>query len=128
MFRSGSPTPTTTSTHPSLLAGVNASASNEIPVFDPLVAPLSIAPFKLRLDSIVLDTVFDAPNAAQQPPHSAPSQPQVLDCELYPLSWVVFQPNIIIDAKVGVLWLVRFFSCSKFFILFLLLNYLFSNY
>ncbi|CAH1123373.1 unnamed protein product [Ceutorhynchus assimilis] len=31
-------------------------------------------------------------------------EPQAHDCELYSPNWVVFQPNIVIDAKLGCLW------------------------
>ncbi|CAH0546234.1 unnamed protein product [Brassicogethes aeneus] len=31
-------------------------------------------------------------------------EPQTHDCELYSPNWVVFQPNVVIDAKLGCLW------------------------
>nr|XP_023017171.1 uncharacterized protein C18orf8 homolog [Leptinotarsa decemlineata] len=34
-------------------------------------------------------------------------QPEIHICELYSPNWVVFQPNIIIDAKLGCLWHIK---------------------
>ncbi|XP_037085017.1 LOW QUALITY PROTEIN: regulator of MON1-CCZ1 complex-like [Pollicipes pollicipes] len=51
--------------------------------------PAAIRPFQLRL-----------PTAAA----ALDSEPTLITCELYAPSWVVFQPNIIIDAKLGCFW------------------------
>ncbi|XP_071965710.1 regulator of MON1-CCZ1 complex-like [Antedon mediterranea] len=55
----------------------------------PVLAPLPIKPFTLRVAGV--------------PTASLPDATQV-NCELYSPNWVVFQPNIIIDAKLGCLW------------------------
>ncbi|XP_023219374.1 uncharacterized protein C18orf8 homolog [Centruroides sculpturatus] len=58
----------------------------------PVVRPCPIKPFVLKLSSV--------------PPHmSFDGDEQV--CDLYSPNWVVFQPNIIIDAKLGCLWYVQ---------------------
>ncbi|XP_064472705.1 regulator of MON1-CCZ1 complex-like [Ornithodoros turicata] len=54
----------------------------------PIVPPSPIRPFKFRVPVV--------PNSAE-----------TVNCELYSPNWVVFQPNIIIDAKLGCLWYVK---------------------
>lgn len=53
----------------------------------PITTGRPMKPFQLRLPSI--------------------SNESMMDCELYTKSWVVFTPNIIIDADVGCLWTVE---------------------
>ncbi|KAK3089040.1 hypothetical protein FSP39_000342 [Pinctada imbricata] len=56
----------------------------------PVVSPLPIKPFKLLLPSL-----------------SPQADKMEYNCELYSANWVVFQPNVIIDAKLGCLWYVE---------------------
>jgi hypothetical protein len=60
-----------------------------VTVHHPVVSPLPIAPFSLPAKS----------------PGEGEKSSEV-SCELYSPNWVVFQPNIIIDAKLGCLWQV----------------------
>lgn len=53
----------------------------------PLTTGRPMKPFQLRLPSISSETI--------------------LECELYSKSWVLFTPNIVIDADVGCLWTVE---------------------
>ena len=62
--------------------------------YHPVLSPLPIEPFVMRL----------SPNNEVS---SNPTRDVV--CESYSANWVVFQPNIIIDAKLGCLWLL---SCK----------------
>lgn len=57
----------------------------------PVLSPLPIQPCRY------------APNT---PESEGISKPEV-SCDLYSPNWIVFQPNIIIDAKLGCLWQVR---------------------
>ncbi|XP_071448385.1 regulator of MON1-CCZ1 complex [Hetaerina americana] len=57
----------------------------------PVAPPRPIRPFSLRLP---------------QPLPHAPSEPTEIPCDLYSPNWVVFQPDVIIDAKLGCLWCV----------------------
>ncbi|OWF47157.1 uncharacterized protein C18orf8-like [Mizuhopecten yessoensis] len=61
----------------------------------PVVSPLPIKPFTMLLPSLNLQT------GANKMEYS---------CELYSPNWIVFQPNIIIDAKLGCLWYVKLLS------------------
>lgn len=63
--------------------------------YHPVLSPLPIEPFVMRLSSSANDV------------SNNPSRDLV--CESYSANWVVFQPNIIIDAKLGCLWLL---SCK----------------
>ncbi|XP_054717520.1 regulator of MON1-CCZ1 complex-like [Uloborus diversus] len=58
----------------------------------PVVSKCPIKPFKLKVPTI--------------PSHNASVDNEV-SCELYSPNWVVFQPNIIIDPKLGCLWYVN---------------------
>ncbi|CAH1776277.1 unnamed protein product, partial [Owenia fusiformis] len=40
-------------------------------------------------------------------PVDAPLGAELVECELYSQSWIVFQPNVVIDAKLGCLWYVQ---------------------
>ncbi|XP_015042429.2 regulator of MON1-CCZ1 complex isoform X2 [Drosophila pseudoobscura] len=51
----------------------------------PITTGRSIKPFGLKLPSLSPDG-------------------QILQCELYSTHWVLFQPNIVIDAKLGCMW------------------------
>ncbi|KAK7100106.1 regulator of MON1-CCZ1 complex-like [Littorina saxatilis] len=55
----------------------------------PVLSPLPIKPFKLLLPSVNMQAGTDKTEFC---------------CELYSANWVVFQPDIIIDAKLGCLW------------------------
>lgn len=55
----------------------------------PVTAPLPICPFKLKIPVV---------------PSQGVSEPTEVTCDLYSPNWIVFQPNIIIDAKLGCLW------------------------
>lgn len=57
----------------------------------PVVGLQPIKPFTLSLPPV------------PSPVHTEPTQ---VHCELYSPNWVVFQPNIIIDAKLGCLWTI----------------------
>ncbi|KAL4226404.1 hypothetical protein ACF0H5_014387 [Mactra antiquata] len=58
----------------------------------PVVSPLPIKPFKLLLPTL---------NIAQG------QEKMEYNCELYSANWIVFQPNVVIDAKLGCLWHVE---------------------
>ncbi|KAL3868257.1 hypothetical protein ACJMK2_041088 [Sinanodonta woodiana] len=57
----------------------------------PVVSPLPIKPFKLLMPSLNLQV----------------QEKMEYNCELYSANWIVFQPDIIIDAKLGCLWYVE---------------------
>ncbi|CAB3369225.1 Hypothetical predicted protein [Cloeon dipterum] len=56
----------------------------------PVTIPLPIKPFTLRVPSVQVS-----------------SDMAEVSCELYSPNWVVFQPDIVIDAKLGCLWRVE---------------------
>ncbi|XP_069952653.1 regulator of MON1-CCZ1 complex isoform X2 [Cherax quadricarinatus] len=58
----------------------------------PITVPRSIQPFSLVEPEAVPSTT---------------SQPISLPCELYAPTWVVFQPDIVIDARLGCMWHLR---------------------
>lgn len=58
----------------------------------PVLSPLPIKSFKLMLPVVNLQAGTDKMEFC---------------CELYSANWVVFQPDIIIDAKLGCLWFLR---------------------
>ncbi|KAL7731723.1 hypothetical protein ACLKA6_018085 [Drosophila palustris] len=58
---------------------------HEITYHAPITPGRSIKPFGLKLPSLSPDG-------------------QILQCELYSTHWVLFQPNIVIDAKLGCMW------------------------
>ncbi|KAI8040768.1 hypothetical protein M5D96_006711 [Drosophila gunungcola] len=61
---------------------------NEITYHTPITPGRSIKPFGLKLPSLSPDG-------------------QILQCELYSTHWVLFQPNIVIDAKLGCMWFLN---------------------
>ncbi|XP_068141877.1 LOW QUALITY PROTEIN: regulator of MON1-CCZ1 complex [Drosophila tropicalis] len=71
----------------SLLFDINLSGEviNEVTYHSPITPGRSIKPFGLKLPSLSPDG-------------------QILQCELYSTNWVLFQPNIVIDAKLGCMW------------------------
>ncbi|XP_061390403.1 regulator of MON1-CCZ1 complex [Musca vetustissima] len=71
----------------SLLFDISLSGevSNDVTYHKPITAGRSIRPFALKLPSLLPDG-------------------QILQCELYSTNWVLFQPNIVIDAKLGCMW------------------------
>ncbi|KAH8302799.1 hypothetical protein KR044_010802 [Drosophila immigrans] len=58
---------------------------NDVSYHSPITPGRSIKPFGLKLPSLSPDG-------------------QILQCELYSTNWVLFQPNIVIDAKLGCMW------------------------
>ncbi|XP_076305323.1 regulator of MON1-CCZ1 complex protein bulli [Tachypleus tridentatus] len=58
----------------------------------PFTSPHPIKPFKLKVPTV--------------PSHSMSESAEV-ECELYSPNWIVFQPNIVIDAKLGCMWYVQ---------------------
>ncbi|XP_052280303.1 regulator of MON1-CCZ1 complex-like isoform X2 [Dreissena polymorpha] len=58
----------------------------------PVVSPLPIKPFKMYLPTLNIQQGQDK---------------MEYNCELYSANWIVFQPNIVIDAKLGCLWSVE---------------------
>ncbi|XP_077990884.1 regulator of MON1-CCZ1 complex-like [Glandiceps talaboti] len=58
----------------------------------PVLAPLPIKPFKLKITGLHVPT------------HTQTTE---ISCELYSPNWIVFQPDIVIDAKLGCLWHVH---------------------
>ncbi|XP_011180645.1 regulator of MON1-CCZ1 complex [Zeugodacus cucurbitae] len=59
--------------------------ANGITYHTPITPGRSIRPFALKLPSLSPDG-------------------QTMQCELYSMHWVLFQPNIVIDAKLGCMW------------------------
>lgn len=58
----------------------------------PFLSPLPIRPFKLILPAV---------------PTSSGAEVQEYNCELYSPNWVIFQPDIVLDAKLGCFWYLR---------------------
>uniref|UniRef100_A0A2C9KK17 Uncharacterized protein n=1 Tax=Biomphalaria glabrata TaxID=6526 RepID=A0A2C9KK17_BIOGL len=58
----------------------------------PVLSPLGIKPFKLLLPSLNMQAGTDRAE---------------YNCELYSANWIVFQPDIVIDAKLGCLWTLQ---------------------
>ncbi|XP_052778357.1 regulator of MON1-CCZ1 complex-like isoform X2 [Mya arenaria] len=58
----------------------------------PVVSPLPIKPFKMYLPTLNIQLGQDK---------------MEYNCELYSANWIVFQPDIVIDAKLGCLWSVE---------------------
>ncbi|XP_050402263.1 regulator of MON1-CCZ1 complex [Patella vulgata] len=58
----------------------------------PVLSPLPIKPFKLLLPTINVQ---------------AGTEKMEYLCDLYSANWIVFQPNIVIDAKLGCLWYIK---------------------
>ncbi|KAL5276925.1 C18orf8 family protein [Megaselia abdita] len=58
---------------------------NEITYHNAIIPGRSIKPFALKLPSLSLDE-------------------KSVNCELYSKNWVLFQPNIVIDAQLGCMW------------------------
>lgn len=72
----------------SLLFDIRAAGARSdgfVSQHEPVVPAAPIRPFRLRdpVDSALVDSV---------------------DCQLYSPNWIVFQPNVVIDAKMGCLW------------------------
>nr|CAD7398869.1 unnamed protein product [Timema poppensis] len=78
----------------SMLFDINMKGESDgfVTYHNPVTQPRPIKPFSLRL-----------PMGATQ----VLQEPAEINCELYSPNWVVFQPNIIIDAKLGCLWYVE---------------------
>ncbi len=65
---------------------LNGEYDGQVSYYHPVLAPLPIQPHKISKDE------------------SSGREPL---CDLYSPNWIVFQPNIIIDAKLGCLWQVK---------------------
>ncbi len=59
----------------------------------PVLSPLPIKPFSLKFVAV--------------PSSAGTAEKSDYSCELYSPNWVVFQPNIVIDAKLGCMWTVQ---------------------
>ncbi|KAK3885296.1 hypothetical protein Pcinc_010463 [Petrolisthes cinctipes] len=68
---------------------LGSEVSNGVTSVYPITVPRSVQPFSL----VEADAV-----------PSASSQPISVPCELYAPTWVVFQPDIVIDARLGCMW------------------------
>ncbi|XP_028393229.1 regulator of MON1-CCZ1 complex-like [Dendronephthya gigantea] len=64
-------------------------SDGQVTYLEPVLAPLSIESF----------TLYEGTAAC-----SSPEDRKITNCEMYSANWIVFQPNIIIDAKLGCLW------------------------
>ena len=62
----------------------------QVHYYHPVLSPLPIEPYKMQIKYQAVD---EQENSYQS-----------MFCESYSPNWVVFQPNIIIDAKLGCLW------------------------
>ncbi|KAL1378589.1 hypothetical protein pipiens_015487 [Culex pipiens pipiens] len=69
------------------LGGSETEAGTGAVVHQPIIPARAIKPFALAVPSISLDG-------------------KTMNCDLYSQHWVLFQPNIVIDAKLGCLWYV----------------------
>ena len=70
----------------------------QVSYYHPVLSPLPIEPFTMYLN--MQDGTMKADNNGVEDNERA----RPLQCESYSPNWVVFQPNIIIDAKLGSLW------------------------
>lgn len=79
----------------SMLFDINLNGESDafVTYHQPVAPPQPIKPFNLRLPAATANQVL--------------TEPAQLKCELYSPNWVVFQPNIVIDAKLGCLWYVE---------------------
>ncbi|KAK7791013.1 hypothetical protein R5R35_007906 [Gryllus longicercus] len=79
----------------SMLFDINLPGESDgfVTYHQPVAPAQPIKPFSLRLPIATASQVL--------------SEPAQLKCELYSPNWVVFQPNIVIDAKLGCLWYVE---------------------
>jgi len=68
----------------------------QVTYYHPVLSPLPIEPFVMRFG-----------NSSER--NNAVDPQRGVVCESYSANWVVFQPNIIIDAKLGCLWML---SCK----------------
>nr|XP_039263750.1 regulator of MON1-CCZ1 complex-like [Styela clava] len=66
------------------------NTSNSVTYLKPVIAPLPIASHKLSVAGFGLN----APTSE-------------VECQLYAPTWIVFQPNIIIDAALGCMWFLQ---------------------
>ncbi|XP_014089922.2 regulator of MON1-CCZ1 complex [Bactrocera oleae] len=64
---------------------LSGEQANGVTYHTPITPGRSIRPFALKLPSLSPDG-------------------QTMQCELYSMHWVLFQPNIVIDAKLGCMW------------------------
>lgn len=70
--------------------GLNGEVNqqNKVTYHSPLTAGKPIKPCKLKLPSLSL-------------------KESSMNCDLYSVNWVLFQPNVVIDAKLGTLWFLE---------------------
>lgn len=65
---------------------------NGVTYHQPFLSPLPIRPFKLTLPAV---------------PTASGSEVQEYNCELYSPNWVIFHPNVVLDAKLGCFWYLQ---------------------
>ncbi|XP_041359170.1 regulator of MON1-CCZ1 complex-like isoform X2 [Gigantopelta aegis] len=78
----------------SLIFDVKMSGDMEavVKIHHSVLPPLPINPFKLLLPSLNM---------------TAGTEKAEYNCELYSGNWIVFQPDVVIDAKLGCLWYIK---------------------
>ncbi|XP_058829587.1 regulator of MON1-CCZ1 complex [Topomyia yanbarensis] len=69
------------------LGGAEVEPGSGAVIHQPIIPAKPIKPFALEVPSISLDG-------------------KTINCDLYSQHWVLFQPNIVIDAKLGCMWFV----------------------
>ena len=67
--------------------GLGGENDGSVTRHHPILPPLPICPFKIRLPTIPGLTANEE-----------------INCELYSMNWTVFNPNIVIDAQLGYMW------------------------
>lgn len=77
----------------SMIFDINLASDfdGQIHHYHPVLSPLPIEPYRMQLK-------YENVNSNEH------SSYQSIYCEAYSPNWIVFQPNIIIDAKLGCLW------------------------
>ncbi|XP_046859554.1 regulator of MON1-CCZ1 complex-like [Xenia sp. Carnegie-2017] len=92
---------------------MKGTSDGQVTYLEPVLSPLSIDSFSLYEEKT-----------------ENPDDSKVIKCEMYSANWIVFQPNIVIDAKLGCLWgvyvrlepLLNMIADKAFLIQFLLLR------
>ncbi|XP_049810731.1 regulator of MON1-CCZ1 complex-like [Schistocerca nitens] len=79
----------------SMLFDINMNGESDgfVSYHQPVANPRPIKPFSLRLPPATTTQVLN--------------EPAQMSCDLYSPNWILFQPNIVIDAKIGCLWYVE---------------------
>lgn len=79
----------------------------QVTFYHPVLSPLPIEPFTMYLNhQDVGKTTLESSKSSNgsSSDHPEGERTRTMQCESYSPNWVVFQPNIIIDAKLGCLW------------------------